>query len=162
MIRPVKPSDAEDIASIYNYYIENTVITFEEKKISIDDMEKRIHSYSSEYPYLVYEENNVVIGYCYAAKWRERSAYRYSVETTVYVDEKKHSKGIGTALYNALIKELRKTKIRVLVAGITLPNEKSERLHEKIGFLKVAHFTEIGYKFNTWLDVGYWLLKLEN
>ncbi len=162
MIRAVKLSDAEDIARIYNYYIENTVITFEEKAVTTEEITRRIQHYTSSYPWLVYEEHDKILGYCYACQWRERSAYRFSAETTVYVQENQHSKGIGTALYTHLIHELKKTSIHTLVAGITLPNEKSEKLHEKIGFKKVAHLIEIGKKFDAWLDVGYWQLHLEN
>ncbi len=160
MIRAVRISDAEDISGIYNYYIENTVITFEEKRVSVDEMVRRIKEYTASYPWLVFEEDGRILGYCYASQWKTRSAYRFSAETTVYVQEQQQSKGIGTALYMHLLSEVKKYGIHTLVAGITLPNEKSQKLHEKIGFLKVAHFSEIGKKFDTWLDVGYWQLHM--
>lgn len=161
MIRSVKISDAEDIARIYNYYIENTVITFEESPVSTQEIERRITEYTQRYPWFVYEENNKISGYCYAHEWRPRASYRYSAETAIYVQENQHSKGIGTALYTHLLHDIKKRGIHTLVAGITLPNEKSEKLHEKVGFTKAAHFKEIGNKFGTWLDVGYWQLIVE-
>lgn len=160
MVREVKITDAEDISLIYNYYIENTVITFEETKISIDEMAKRIKEYTASYPWLVYEEDNKVIGYAYVSAWKARASYRYSGETTVYVQENRHSKGIGTALYTQLLKDIEKYGLHTLIAGITLPNEKSVKLHEKAGFTKAAHFREVGNKFGTWLDVGYWQIQL--
>ena len=156
MIRPAGLGDAEQIVRIYNYYIENTVITFEEEKISTDEMRGRIEEYTRDYPWFVYEKDHEVIGYAYAAKWRSRSAYRYSAETTVYVDKDFCGKGTGTALYEKLIEECAKRGLHALMAGITMPNKKSQRLHEKIGFKKIGHFQETGRKFDKWLDVGYW------
>ena len=101
-------------------------------------------------------------GYCYATRWRVRSAYRHSAETTVYVRRDDHGKGIGSALYSRLINDMSAGDTHVLVAGIALPNDKSVRLHERLGFTKVAHFAEIGRKHERWLDVGYWELKLRD
>jgi phosphinothricin acetyltransferase len=161
MIRPVEIADAEQITDIYNYYIENTVVTFEEEPITPMEMRKRIEACTADYPWLVYAEAGKAVGYCYATKWRARSAYRHSVETTVYVEKDHCGRGIGTALTAKLIDELRESGVHVLVAGITLPNEKSQKLHEKMGFRQVARFEEIGKKFNRWLDVGYWEYKYE-
>jgi phosphinothricin acetyltransferase len=160
MIRNVIKSDTTQIINIYNYYVVNTTITFEENCISKKEMETRISEYTQDYPWLVYEEKNKVLGYCYANKWRVRSAYKYSAEITVYIDKDHHGKGIGTKLYKELIKQCKKKGLHVLVAGIALPNEKSKGLHEKMGFKKVAHFEEIGMKFDRWIDVGYWEFKL--
>ena len=160
MIRRVTKDDAEEIIKIYNYYILNTTITFEEEPVTIEEMKNRIVDYTKNNPWFIYEEDNKIIGYCYATKWRVRSAYRYSVEITVYLDHNYFSKGIGTALYTKLIDELKKSNTHAVVAGITLPNEKSQKLHEKMGFKKIAQFEEIGRKFNKWHDVGYWELKL--
>ena len=162
MIRPVTPDDAPQIAALYNDYIVNTTITFEEEPVSAADIESRIADYTSSYPWLVYEEDGVLRGYCYATRWRVRSAYRHSAETTVYVRRDDHGKGIGSALYSRLINEMSAGGTHVLVAGIALPNDKSVRLHERLGFAKVAHFSEIGRKHERWLDVGYWELKLRS
>ncbi len=160
MIRNVSTTDVPQIINIYNYYVANTTITFEEKCITADEMQLRINEYTREYPWLVYEEKGIVLGYCYATKWRVRSAYKYSVETTVYIDKEHHGKGIGTKLYKELIKQCKNKGLHVLVAGIALPNEKSQGLHEKMGFKKIAQFEEIGRKFDRWIDVGYWENKV--
>ena len=101
-----------------------------------------------------------MVGYAYAGVWRTRAAYRQTVESTVYLEQGLISKGYGTLLYRALIEELRKKEFHVVLGGITLPNPASVALHEKMGFKKVAHFTEVGYKFNHWLDVGFWQLTI--
>jgi phosphinothricin acetyltransferase len=160
MIRNAETRDASQITSIYNYYIENTTITFEENCVTQEEMENRINDYTKEYPWLVYEEKGKILGYCYATKWRVRSAYKHSAETTVYVDKDHHGKGTGTLLYKELVSRCKTKGLHVLVAGIALPNEKSQKIHEKIGFKKVAHFEEIGRKFDHWIDVGYWEYKL--
>lgn len=161
MIRKVELKDADEITSIYNYYIENTVITFEEKKLSSDDIKKRINIIIKNYPWIVFEENDQVLGYAYASKFRERSAYRYSTETTVYLNNKSIGKGIGSLLYIELLKQIRMMNFKVAYGVISLPNTGSVKLHEKFGFIKVAHLSNVGYKFNKWIDVGYWELLLK-
>lgn len=158
MIRQVKISDAESICSIYNEYVERTRITFEEEPVSADEMGSRIKSITEHYPWLIYEDQGNVLGYTYASRWKERSAYRYSVETAIYIDSNYVGMGIGTKLTNALLEELRARSIHSVNAGITLPNSASIALYEKFGFEKVAHFKEVGFKFNEWIDVGYWEL----
>jgi phosphinothricin acetyltransferase len=161
MIRPVRLSDAEAIRGIYNYYIEHTVITFEEIPLSISEMEERIRKISSSYPYLVWEENEKVTGYSYINTWKERAAYRYAAELSIYLENGKQGRGMGRALLARILEEVRKTGIHVLVSGITLPNDRSAALHEKFGFKEIARFNEIGYKDDRWLDVGYWELILK-
>ena len=161
MIRSATLADAPQIAALYNEYIVNTTITFEEEPVSAADIEGRITDYTRSFPWLVLEDDGVLRGYCYATRWRARSAYRHSAETTVYVRPLDHGKGIGSALYSRLIDDMSGGSTHVLVAGIALPNDKSVRLHERLGFAKVAHFHEIGRKFDRWLDVGYWELKLD-
>ena len=160
MIRKAVAGDAEAICSIYNYYIENTIITFEETPVSSDEMINRINEVTGVYPWLVCEENGTVPGYAYAGRWKSRCAYRYSVESTVYVSNDNTGKGIGSSLYTQLIDEIRKLKLHSVLAGIALPNPASIALHEKFGFKKAAHFKETGYKFNKWIDVGYWELLI--
>lgn len=156
MIRSATPADVSAICSIYNHYIENTVITFEEDPLTEDEMAERIQAYSEKYVYIVHEEDGEVIGYAYGSSWRTRRAYRFSTETTVYLKDGAEGKGIGTLLYSELIERLKEKGFHSLIGCITLPNEKSVRLHEKMGFKKVAHFHEAGWKFNQWLDVGFW------
>jgi phosphinothricin acetyltransferase len=160
-IRNVKKEDAGDITRIYNPYILNSVITFEEIPVSEDTITERIETaISAGFPYLVLEIEQQVVGYAYAGVWRTRAAYRHTVESTVYLEQGLIGKGYGTFLYRALIEELRIKEFHVVLGGITLPNPASVALHEKMGFKKVAHFTEVGYKFNRWLDVGFWQLNL--
>ena len=161
MIRDVKGHDVAAICSIYNYYIENSVTTFEEQSVSVPEMKKRIKEITKELPWLVYEENGSVLGYAYASKWKSRCAYRYSAESTVYLSRMSLGKGIGTQLYVALIDRLRRLSLHSVIGGIALPNPASVALHEKTGFEKVAHFKEVGWKMNRWIDVGYWELILQ-
>lgn len=160
MIRPVTPDDAAAIIHIYNHYVTTTAISFEMAPVSEAEMRQRILSYSAQFPWLVYEEAGQVLGYCYATPWKARAAYAHSVESSVYVDKACHARGIGAALYRALLAALASHPVHLVVAGITLPNEKSQRLHEKLGFQQVAHFAEIGRKQDQWQDVGYWALRL--
>jgi L-amino acid N-acyltransferase YncA len=101
-----------------------------------------------------------VVGWAYATAWKSRSAYRFSVETTVYVAASHQRRGVGGALYRKLIEDLRARKLHSVVGGIALPNEGSVALHEKLGFRKIAHFAEVGRKLDRWIDVGYWQLIL--
>jgi phosphinothricin acetyltransferase len=149
--------DAERIAAIYNYYILSTPVTFEEEPVSSEQIAQRIDEVLSvPLPWLVFERDNAILGYAYAAKWRPRSAYRFSVEVSVYLDRQAVGAGVGSKLYEALFAALKERNIHVVIGGITLPNDPSVALHEKFGMKKVAHFEEVGFKFGRWLDVGYW------
>jgi phosphinothricin acetyltransferase len=160
MIRLVKPGDAAVIVNIYNYYIKNTVITFEEMPVSVNEMEARIRKIAAQYPWLVWEEAGDVAGYAYVNTWKDKSAYRLAAELSIYIKNGFRGKGMGRELLSRLLEEVRKTNIHVLVSGITLPNEASVALHEKFGFKETARFNEIGFKMDKWLDVGYWELIL--
>ena len=160
MLRDAQPSDADAICSIYNEYILNTTITFEETPLNAEEMASRIRLVTQSYPWLVYEEDSRIVGYAYAGKWKERSAYRYSVETAIYMDSRHVGKGIGTQLMNELLKRLKAVSLHSVISGIALPNPASIALCEKFGFKKIAHFSEVGYKMNRWIDVGYWELLL--
>ncbi len=160
MIRNATVNDAPWICDIYNHYIESTTITFEEDPVCLAEMEKRITTVCASMPWMVYEEKGRVLGYAYADGWKARSAYRFSVEATVYLEKGSTGRGIGAELYRRLLDELRGRGIHAVMAGIALPNETSRRLHERLGFEKVAHFKEAGLKFNKWIDVGYWELIL--
>jgi phosphinothricin acetyltransferase len=160
MIRPVKGDDAKNIAGIYNYYVRETVITFEERPVSIGEMAGRIAAVGAKYPWLVLEEDGDIAGYAYVNTWKERYAYRYAAELSIYLKAGLDGKGRGTELMGALLGAVRKTELHALVGGITLPNEKSVALHEKFGFVKIAQFNEIGFKLGRWLDVGYWELLI--
>lgn len=159
-IRPARADDAHAIGLIYNYYIAHSVITFEETLIDEKEMLSRIQTIQTSFPFLVYEQTGQILGYAYATHWRLRSAYRYAVESTVYLDTAANGKGVGTQLYQALIHGLRENNFRAVIGGIALPNPASVALHEKLGFEKVAEFKKVGFKFGQWIDVGYWQLLL--
>ena len=163
MIRDVTYQDAKSIVGIYNFYIENTVATFEEDLLTSKDIISRINKSSLDnLPWLIAELDGEVIGYAYATKWKERTSYRFSVEITVYLKTTLGAKGWGTRLYTNLLEQLRSNpqKIHAVIAGISLPNVASIALHEKIGMKQVAEFKEIGYKLNRWVDTGYWQMIL--
>lgn len=160
MIRSVRPAeDAGAICQIYNHYVSETVVTFETALVEEETMRQRIEEITTRFPYLVYEQDGKVLGYCYAGSWRTRAAFDKTAETSVYLHPGHTGKGLGHELYQELIKQLRTADFHVAVAGITLPNTKSVALHEKFGYRKVAHFTEVGNKFGKWLDVGFWELN---
>lgn len=148
--------DAGDVAGIYNYYVKNTHHTFETEPIETDTMQVRIAEVQEEYPFLVAVSGGTMAGYCYAAQFKLREAYEHSAEVSIYVKSDTHQRGVGTRLYTRLFEELADTHIHVLIAGIALPNDISIRFHEKMGFEKVAHFKEVGYKLGRWIDVAYW------
>ncbi len=158
MIRPVKLTDADDIRDIYNGYILNSRITFEEQVITSENIIERIQNITKNYPWLVYENDGNVLGYTYAVRWKERSAYRHSVETAIYLHPNVLGQGIGTRLKSALLDELKSFGVHCVISGIALPNPASIALCEKFGFSKVAHFKEVGFKMKLWVDVGYWEL----
>ena len=159
MIRPATPLDSPSIARLYNHYVLNSHATFEETPISLDEMAIRINRVLDDHlPWLVMEENGAILGFTCAVKWRERSAYRYSVESSIYIDPAHTGQGFGVLLYTVLIDQLKPLGIHAVMAGIAQPNPASVALHQKLGYEKVAHFKEVGWKFNRWIDVGYWEL----
>jgi phosphinothricin acetyltransferase len=161
-IRPATTADASRICTIYNHYVATTTISFEEDLVSEDDMARRIADVNAAgLPWLVLTLDGEVAGYAYATKWRARSAYRHSVESSVYLDPDLHGQGWGARLYRHLIDALHARELRTVIAGIAQPNDRSVALHERIGFRKVAHFSEVGFKFGRWVDVGYWQMSLE-
>lgn len=157
-IRKVELEDAAQIADVYNYYIQNTHQTFETEPLSAEHMRERIAEIIEKYPYVLAVEDGEVCGYAYATQFKLRQAYAYSAEVSIYVKSAAKQKGIGTQLYKKLFDELAETNIHAMVAGISLPNDASVKFHEKLGFTKVAHFRQIGYKLGRWVDVGYWEL----
>ena len=160
-IRQCLVSDASVICEIYNHYIKNTVITFEEQLVTTQIIATRIDKYTKNYPWLVLEnDQGKVVGYAYATNWAERSAFKHTVEITVYLDPTQSGKGYGSALYKRLLPLLKDSGYHVVVAAISLPNISSITLHEQLGFSQVAHFKEVGYKFERWIDVGHWQLIL--
>lgn len=160
-VRPALASDADAIARIYNYYIRNTVITFEEEPVSPEAMATRMADIeAANLPWLAADLEGAVAGYAYASKWKVRSAYRHTVETTIYLEQGREGRGIGKRLYAELISRLRARGIHVAIGGAALPNEASVALHERMGFERVATFRQVGFKHDRWVDVAYWQLVL--
>jgi phosphinothricin acetyltransferase len=159
-IRPCLASDAARICDIYNHYVRETVITFEEEPVSEREMAGRIRDVTARWTWLVADENGVVTGYAYASAWKTRAAYRFAVESTVYVAAEHVGRGIGTRLYRALIDALRERNVHYVTGCIALPNPASVALHERLGFRKNGHFSEVGFKLDRWVDVGFWELIL--
>jgi L-amino acid N-acyltransferase YncA len=161
MIRPAGVEDAAQLCDIYNHYVLNTPITFEEQAMTVEDMRGRVSETTASLPWLVWEEENILLGYSHASKWKGRCAYRYSVESTVYLRPNKSGRGIGSALYRELLVQLKEQHFHTVIGGIALPNIASVALHEKLGFEKIAQFREVGKKFGQWIDVGYWQMLLD-
>lgn len=153
MIRRVELQDAKAITTIYNEYVEHSVVTFETEPLREEDMRIRIAGIAARFPYFVYEEEGKVLGYCYAHPWKERAAYRHTLETTVYLAPGYVGRGIGRRLMERLIEECRRDGYHALVACVTEGNAASDVLHLRLGFKKVSHFESVGLKFGRWLGV---------
>ena len=162
MIRVANDADAEAILEIYAPYIETTSYTFETEVPSIDSFKERIRSYLKNWPWLVCEKKGAIAGYAYAAKHRERVAYQWSTECSVYVHDNFQRARVGQALYNALIELLKIQGFRNLYAVINLPNDRSVSFHEKMGFEYFATYRNVGYKLGRWKNVGWWQLQLND
>ena len=157
MIRGVEIRDAADIAAIYNYYIRETIITFETEEIDTAEMENRIKKIlEAGYPFIVHGENNKITGYAYVGKFRERSAYSESLETSIYLDINEKGRGIGRKLYKRLIELSQEAGVHVLIGVVSYPNLASQRLHESVGFEKAGVIKEAGKKFGKYIDVEFW------
>jgi L-amino acid N-acyltransferase YncA len=161
-LRLATPADAAGILQIYAPYIENTSFTFETEVPSENAFAERISSYLVNWPWLVMEQNGIIAGYAYASRYRERVAYQWSVECSVYVHDDFQQKGIAGQLYQTLFHFLRKQGFRNVYAVINLPNEKSVAFHEKTGFTYFATYEQVGYKLGKWKNVGWWRLILND
>jgi phosphinothricin acetyltransferase len=158
-IRSATAADAAAIADIYNWYVANTVITFEVDPVSADEMARRIESVLAAHEWLVLEGADGLIGYAYAGRFRERAAYGQATESTIYLRHDLPGRGLGGPLYAELIRRTFARGYRHMVGAIALPNEPSVRLHERLGFAKAGHLFRIGRKFDRWIDVGNWQLE---
>ena len=159
-IRLATPNDAEAILGIYAPYIESTSFTFETETPSVTDFQKRISDYLINWPWLVCEIDGVIAGYAYGAKYRERIAYQWCVESSIYVHDDFLKHKIGKALYETLIEILKKQGYRNVYAVINLPNDRSVRFHESCGFTYFATYEKVGYKLGKWKNVGWWQLSI--
>jgi L-amino acid N-acyltransferase YncA len=155
-IREVMAKDHEQMLAIYNHYITQSIITFDKEPYTLVQMTTKIEAAQKDYPVLVAYQDDVILGYAYASQWKTKAAYKHSAETTIYMHPEYHGKGMGLRLYNALLTSLPLFDIVNAVACITIPNEKSIKLHQKLGFEKVGRFEQVGYKNEQWIDVEYW------
>ncbi len=161
MLRHVDASrDAAACAEIYEPFVRDSAVSFEEQTPDVQEMERRITQISASHPWLVGEIENRVVGFTYASAHRARAAYRWAAEVTVYVGPGHRRRGLGRALYAALFQSLREQGMYVACAGITLPNDASVGLHESLGFQPVGVYRNIGWKAGAWHDVGWWQLEL--
>ncbi len=155
--RLVCPADAPRLAEIHAPYVANTAITFATTPLAEKDF---LHKMEGPYPFLVCEENGLVLGYAYAAPFREKEAYRWDVELSIYVDAAAHGRGAGTRLMRCLLALLRAQGYLNAYSCITLPNEKSIALHKALGFAEIGLFPNAGYKLNKWRSVAWYCLPL--
>jgi phosphinothricin acetyltransferase len=159
-LRDAVPADADAIAAIYNHYVETTPISMETDPVTPDEMARRIAEVQGgALPWLVLVDEDRVLGYAYASKWRARPGYRHAVESSVSVAPGQRGRGLGLVLYRALLARL-EGRFHTVIGGIALPTAASIALHERLGFRQVACFTEVGHKFGAWVDVAYWQLTL--
>lgn len=152
-IRMAALEDAEEIYAIYEPYILNTVVSFEYDRVPLEAFRERIRKITDRYPWLVYTVDNEIAGYAYCSLHRERAAYAWDAECSVYIKDSYHKQGIGTALYNALFRLVKAQGIYTLYTLICVPNEGSVALHRKFGFAEVGTYYRTAYKFGEWRDL---------
>jgi L-amino acid N-acyltransferase YncA len=161
VIRQAVPdNDAAACAAIYAPYVATGATSFEESAPTAEELAARIERVSATHPWVVNERDGEVVGFAYATTHRTRPAYRWTAETSVYVDPEHQARGVGRGLYEALLELLRRQRLQVACAGITLPNDASVALHESLGFERIGVYRRIGFKAGAWRDVGWWQLLL--
>ena len=159
-IRNVIANDVSQICEIYRHYVLNSHATFELEPVDELEMATRIRDLlDGGFPYLVAEDKGEILGYANSHQFRPRPAYKHSTEVSVYVKNGFEGRGVANGLYGSLISRVVDSGFRAVLAVIALPNDASVSLHEKFGFEKVGHLREVGYKFDRWIDVGYWQLS---
>ncbi|QPF88178.1 N-acetyltransferase family protein [Bradyrhizobium genosp. L] len=161
-IRTARTTDAHDIHAIYAPIVTTTAISFEIEPPSVAQLEDRIRGTLTRFPYLVCVTDEKVLGFAYAGAHRERAAYRWSVDVTVYVGEEARRSGVGRSLYGSLIRILQRQRFHAAFAGITLPNEGSVSLHKSLGFQLLGIYEEVGFKFGRWHSVSWWRRALSD
>jgi len=160
-LRDAVEADAPTIAAIYNPFITDTVVTFEEDTLGAGQIAARVLGVQDQgLPWRVVERDGQVLGYAYAGLWRARAAYRFVAESAIYLGEAARGQGVGTLLYRDLFDQLRARDMRMVMGVIALPHPASVAFHERLGFECRGVFPAVGYKFGRWIDVGYWQLDL--
>lgn len=161
IVRPATADDAVQIAYIYNHYIATSHATFELEPVDGDEMLRRLRTaWEADYPFLVFDSAGYLGGYAFGAAFLDGPAFSGSVNTAIYVRPGKDGMGIGTALYEQLLAEVRSRNFESAIAAISLPNDACVHLHEKCGFEKAAHLRNVAAKFDRMFDIGYWQLML--
>lgn len=171
-IRMATPEDATELLGIYDYYVKETAITFEYETPSVEEFQGRIRKTLLKYPYLVLEadredgQGKEILGYAYAGTFKDRAAYQWSVEMSIYLNKDKRRAGLGRALYQELERRLKEQGILNLYACIGYPDEEDEHLtrdsvhfHEKMGYSMIGKFNKCGYKFGKWYSMV-WMEKM--
>jgi L-amino acid N-acyltransferase YncA len=158
--RLARTTDATAIHGIYAPVVRDTPISFEVEAPGVEEMASRIEKVLTGRPWLVYEEAGEILGYSYATTFRDRPAYNWSTEVSIYVRPDAHGRGLGRHLYKTLFEVLRAQNYCCVVAGATVPNAGSERLHETMGFQLIGRYPAAGYKFGAWHDVVFWYMRL--
>jgi L-amino acid N-acyltransferase YncA len=161
-IRFAEPRDAAAIQAIYAPNVVGAAISFELRPPTVAEMADRMSKITAQYPWLVAEHAGKVAGYVYACQHRERAAYRWAVDVTVYVDAAHRRKNVGRGLYTSLLSLLRMQNYSQAFAGVTLPNPGSVGVHEAVGFKRFVVFPQIGFKLGEWRDVGWWQVILQS
>jgi L-amino acid N-acyltransferase YncA len=161
MIRIARAEDADAIHAIYAPTIIDTAITFETELPGVEAMRQRVLTRLQHYPWLVWEENGEVLAYAYATRFRERAAYDWIAETSIYVHANARRRGIARRLYDVLLDTMRLQGINQAVGVITMPGEVSVALHEAMGFTPAGIWRQAGYKLGQWWDVGVWQKELQ-
>jgi phosphinothricin acetyltransferase len=156
IIRLATPDDADPIQAIYAPIVRDTVISFEVEPPSVGQMRQRVVETLAHYPWLVCDDRGQVLGYAYGSKHRERAAYQWSADVSVYVHAAARRRGVGRALYTSLFQILALQGFYNAYAGVTLPNPASVGLHEAVGFTPVGVYRTVGFKLGGWHDVGWW------
>ncbi len=155
-IREASTADFPQILNIYNHYIQHTLITFDVEVYTLSQMTEKLIAIQKNHPLLVAHQDEVILGYAYAAAWKSKEAYKHSAETTIYMHPEHKGGGIGTRLYRGVLASLPLFDVVNAIACITIPNEESIHLHQKLDFVKVGRFEKVGFKHEQWIDVEYW------
>jgi len=160
IVRFAERNDADSLSAIYGPIVRDTAISFETIPPTPVEMRERIAGTLETFPWLVYETDGSVIGFSYASRHRQRLAYQWAADVSVYVHPSARGRGVGQALYRPLLSILARQGFYGAYAGIALPNPASVALHERMGFEPVGVFRHVGYKLGAWRDVGWWQLEL--
>lgn len=157
-----KANQANDILKLYTHYVKNSVATFEEQTPSLIEMKQRIHDVGLNHLWLCLYHQGEMLGYCYAGAHRARSAYRFSVESSIYLSEAAQGRGLAKPFYGFLLSTMKEMGYHTAFAGISLPNTASVKLHSGLGFQTIGTFKGVGFKFNHWIDTFWMSLRLRD